>query len=318
MPILGLSTLLTSITLKALVLGFGESVATLFTWNHSFLLGTILSATDPVAVVALLEHVGASPVLSTTIEGAESLFNDGTAMVLFFILLEMFFPTHCFAWTIVAVLVGWTVGHVAEMIGRFKNDTTAVSMITFTACFLTYYVSAIHIHGHIGPLCSEILATVVCGLNIAGIGKKYASPSVWASVMSMWGFIANVLNTILFVLLGAHVNDILFREHESNYLTQQSTYTFVIFACILSLVLYIALHVIRIFSIGIFFPILKKLGYGITFNEILFVTFAGLRGAIGLGLGLAILRQKDEYFPVEVKSVFVIEIGMIVIDDFIH
>ena len=69
MPILGLSTLLTGITLKALVLSFGESVATLFTWNHSFLLGTILSATDPVAVVALLEHVGASPVLSTTIEG---------------------------------------------------------------------------------------------------------------------------------------------------------------------------------------------------------------------------------------------------------
>ena len=83
--------------------------------------------------------------------------------------------------------------------------------------------------------------------------------------------------------------------------------------CILSPVLYIALHVIRIFSIGIFFPILKKLGYGITFNEILFVTFAGLRGAIGLGLGLAIFRQKDEYFPVEVKSVFIIEIGMIVL-----
>ena len=37
-----------------------------------------------------------------------------------------------FRLTIVAVLVGWTVGHVAsEMIGRFKNDTTAVSMITF-------------------------------------------------------------------------------------------------------------------------------------------------------------------------------------------
>ena len=86
--ILGLSTLLTGLTLKALVLAFGERIATLFTWNHSFLLGTILSATDPVAVVALLEHVGASPVLSTTIEG-ESLFNDGTAMVLFFILLEM-------------------------------------------------------------------------------------------------------------------------------------------------------------------------------------------------------------------------------------
>ena len=146
------------------MLSFGEKIAALFTWSHSFLLRTILSATDPVAVVALLEHVGASPVLSTTIEG-ESLFNDGTAMVLFFILLEMCkgrevsaetISFTLFRLTIIAVLIGWTVGHVAsELIGRFKNDTTAVSMITFSACFLTYYVSAIHIHGAIGPFAAK-------------------------------------------------------------------------------------------------------------------------------------------------------------------
>ena len=66
-------------------------------------------------------------------------------------------------------------------------------------------------------------------------------------------------------------------------------------------------------SIAIFFPILKKIGYGITFNEILFVAFAGLRGAIGLGLGLAILGQSAEYFPPEVKSIFLSQITMIVL-----
>lgn len=51
-------------------------------WPRSFLLACMLSATDPVAVVALLKDVGASKKLGTIIEG-ESLFNDGSAFVLF-------------------------------------------------------------------------------------------------------------------------------------------------------------------------------------------------------------------------------------------
>lgn len=49
--------------------------------------GAIISATDPVAVVALLKELGASKRLSTMIEG-ESLLNDGTAFVVFLVLLE--------------------------------------------------------------------------------------------------------------------------------------------------------------------------------------------------------------------------------------
>jgi len=58
-----------------------------FSWNACLMFGAIISATDPVAVVALLKELGASKKLATMIEG-ESLFNDGTAMVLFLIVLE--------------------------------------------------------------------------------------------------------------------------------------------------------------------------------------------------------------------------------------
>jgi NhaP-type Na+/H+ or K+/H+ antiporter len=57
------------------------------TWETCFLLGAILSATDPVAVVALLKDLGASKKLGTLIEG-ESLLNDGTAMVVFLVLYD--------------------------------------------------------------------------------------------------------------------------------------------------------------------------------------------------------------------------------------
>jgi len=59
-----------------------------FSWLSSLMYGSIISATDPVAVVALLKELGASKRLSTMIEG-ESLLNDGTAMVVFLVLLQM-------------------------------------------------------------------------------------------------------------------------------------------------------------------------------------------------------------------------------------
>ena len=59
-----------------------------FPFSAALLLGSILSATDPVAVVALLKELGASKRLATMIEG-ESLMNDGTAMVIFLVILDI-------------------------------------------------------------------------------------------------------------------------------------------------------------------------------------------------------------------------------------
>jgi NhaP-type Na+/H+ or K+/H+ antiporter len=59
-----------------------------FTFEAAVLFGAIVSATDPVAVVSLLKELGASRKLATLIEG-ESLFNDGTAYVIFLVLVKM-------------------------------------------------------------------------------------------------------------------------------------------------------------------------------------------------------------------------------------
>lgn len=82
-PMLVLCTFMSAAMMKY-ILGYGGE----FTWDHAMLYGSIISATDPVAVVALLKELGASKRLSTLIEG-ESLLNDGTAMVVFSVLLEI-------------------------------------------------------------------------------------------------------------------------------------------------------------------------------------------------------------------------------------
>ena len=70
------------------ILQFGNTEATKdFDFITCAMFGAIVSATDPVAVVALLKELGVSKEISTLIEG-ESLLNDGTAMVMFLILLE--------------------------------------------------------------------------------------------------------------------------------------------------------------------------------------------------------------------------------------
>lgn len=78
-PMLLIATFLSAVMMQY-ILGYdGE-----FTWNSALMYGSIISATDPVAVVCLLKELGASRRLATLIEG-ESLLNDGTAMVVFLV-----------------------------------------------------------------------------------------------------------------------------------------------------------------------------------------------------------------------------------------
>ena len=120
-------------------------------WAACLLLGTITSATDPVAVVATLRELGAKPSLSTTIEG-ESLLNDGTAVVFFVLLKEIVVVGEMkewwwMAWDFVRMagggpLIGWAWGVVRlAWILRVFNDSLVEITISITSAYLAYYVS---------------------------------------------------------------------------------------------------------------------------------------------------------------------------------
>jgi NhaP-type Na+/H+ or K+/H+ antiporter len=146
-----------------------------FSWADSILLGAILSATDPVSVVALLKTLGASVKLRTLIEG-ESLLNDGTAIVLFSICINISRGANVGAGEMIAELFQLSLGGVAlgavwaaatiYAVGRVYNDSLTETTIIVASAFLLFFVAE--------DLChvSGVLAVVSLGAGFVWIGNS--------------------------------------------------------------------------------------------------------------------------------------------------
>ena len=147
-------------------------------WGSSLMLGSILSATDPVAVVALLKEVGASKRLGHIIEG-ESLVNDGTAIVVFSLLNEIAKGATktasevvlFFLWVpagSVLVGVGVAIGcHTWLGLGAVAGDHIVQISVTLFACYLCFLVAEFEAES------SGVLAVVVLGVAIGAFGRGF-------------------------------------------------------------------------------------------------------------------------------------------------
>lgn len=121
-----------------------------WSWKTSLLLGGLLSATDPVAVVALLKELGASKKLSTIIEG-ESLMNDGTAIVVYQLFYKMVLG-QSFNWIAIvkflsqvslgAVGIGLAFGIASVLwLGFIFNDTVIEITLTLAVSYIAYFAA---------------------------------------------------------------------------------------------------------------------------------------------------------------------------------
>ena len=150
-----------------------------FTWEASLMYGSIVSATDPVAVVALLKELGASKRLATMIEG-ESLLNDGTAMVIFLVLIDLVEGNTLTSGEIAVMFVRLSFGGIllgmaggvvlSQILKRIHNDAVLEMNSTIFASYLIFYLAEstpIHVSG--------ILAIVALGLYMTNTGKTWIS-----------------------------------------------------------------------------------------------------------------------------------------------
>jgi CPA1 family monovalent cation:H+ antiporter len=169
----------------------------------AFLFGALISATDPVAVVAVFREVGVPRRLLTLVEG-ESLLNDGVAIVLFAILVEAATGGSVSllggVLDFVAVfgggaLIGVLLGLVAALVLPWLDPLPAAAM----SLALAYgsFVLADAVLGFSG-----VMATAVAGMVLAGLAPSRASAEVREMWEQMWEALDYVANAVLFLLIG--------------------------------------------------------------------------------------------------------------------
>ncbi len=171
-------------------------------------LGAIVAPTDPVAVLEVLRRVGLPAELQATIAG-ESLFNDGVGVVAFVALLGLA-ETAGGAGDVTALGVagdmlrqsaggfalGLASGGVAFVALRPVDKHDVELMISLALVTLTYSIAGLV--GVSGPI-----AVVVAGLLIGSHGRRHAmSEATWDNVGLFWLLIDEILNALLFLLIG--------------------------------------------------------------------------------------------------------------------
>ncbi len=177
----------------------------------SLLFGALISATDPVAVVALFKEVGAPKRLAILVEG-ESLFNDATAIVLFQIILVAVvggvFDAGVVGRGVVefVVVFGGGLG-VGGLIGYFMvrsialaDDDPLVEVALSTVVAYAAFIAADHYLG-----VSGVMATVGAGVVVGAYGTPRFRPPVRAFLHQFWEYAAFVANGLIFLLVGMSV-----------------------------------------------------------------------------------------------------------------
>jgi CPA1 family monovalent cation:H+ antiporter len=202
------STLISTFLIGAIACYALQWVGLLMPVMACMLLGALISPTDPVAVLAILKNVGAPPDLELQIAG-ESLFNDGFALTLFILFFTMTFDNTSKSWESIliifsrevfgGIMTGAALGASASYLMRHARDHTVVILLSLAVASggfaLARYLDV-----------SAPLAMVVAGLIVGHQGRRHALTLAGRDRLDLfWQVVDDILNAILFVLIGLEV-----------------------------------------------------------------------------------------------------------------
>lgn len=175
-------------------------------WAPAVVFATLIAATDPIAVVAIVRTLGAPSRLIVLIEG-ESLLNDGTAAAAFAAAVVYVLGQRGGILPIVAdfvygigaaVVVGGAIGMIASMLLASLDDAMIMITVTTTAAYGSFAAA-----DWIGA--SGVIAAVTTGLLSGRESVQRAiAPSAFAALRGFWDYVAFALNSLVFLLMGVH------------------------------------------------------------------------------------------------------------------
>ena len=258
-------------TLSWWVLGwFGIQLS----YIYCLLFGALISPTDPIAVLGILKTAGAPKSLEAKITG-ESLFNDGVGIVVFLVVLEVATGSHEVSVghigrlfvqeAIGGFLFGLGIGYLAYRMLRSVDNYQVEVLLTLALVAGGYGLAgALHLSGPI--------AIVVAGLLIGNHGRLFGmSEETRLRLDVFWELVDEVLNAVLFVLIGLEVLVLTFTR---DYL-------------LASLLIIPLVLLSRFIAIGIPITLLRSFR---TYSPgvVRIMTWGGLRGGISVALALSI------------------------------
>lgn len=245
-------------------------------WQSALLIGVLISATDPVSVIATFKAAGVHGRLGLLVE-AESLFNDGTAAVLFGVALSLVGAAGAavtvggallafFVTVFGGILCGAIVGGAALLLAGRTDDHLVEITFTTIAAYGSFLLAE---HFHL----SGVLATLTTGLILGNVGQLGAiTDKGHTAVLSFWEYAGFVANSLIFLLIGmplAHQN----------------------FAAVWRAIAVVALLVIVGRAVAVYAPCAfflrsSTLRVSAAHQHVLF--WGGLRGALALALALGL------------------------------
>ena len=241
---------------------------------YCLLFGSLISPTDPIAVLGILKSANAPKTLETKIAG-ESLFNDGVAVVVFIVLLGIATGGHDVTFGHIALLfveeavggvvfgfaIGWLTYQMLKQVDNYQ-----VEILLTLALVMGGYALASAIHTS-GPI-----AVVVAGLLIGNQGRMLAmSDHTREHLDTFWELIDEILNAVLFVLIGLEVLVLPFTQD----------------VLLASLVLIPLVLFARFLSVGLPITVLR-LHREFTPGAVKILTWGGLRGGVSVALALSL------------------------------
>jgi len=241
---------------------------------YCLVFGALISPTDPIAVMGILKTAGAPHSLSTTIVG-ESLFNDGIAVVLFVVLVSLAGGEATLSSGEIGLLFleeaggGVALGLVAGALAYYMVktvDSYQVAVLITLALVMGGHLLATLLHVS-GPL-----AMVAAGLLMGNHGRLLAMSADTRHYLDIfWEVIDEILNTVLFVLIGLEVLVLSFR---AEYLV----------AAVLAIPLVLFA---RFFAVGLLVGVLRSLR-SFAPGVVDIVTWGGIRGGVSVALALSL------------------------------
>ena len=285
------------VMLAAAATAVGMHYALDWDWGSATIFGVLISATDPVSVIATFKQAGVQGRLRLLIE-AESLLNDGTAAVAFVTVLAILTGNHqdfiaIAGNLLLTILGGITVGAATGFGLMFLAGRTPDYLVEMTFTTLAAYGSffiAEHFHT------SGVLAALTAGLVVGNFRSSSAITRAGRQALGpFWEFAAFIANSIIFLLIGA-------QEAEQHFKG-------------IALTLSVAVAMVTLGRAVAVYPLCAlffKSRFAVAYQHQHILFWGGLRGALALALALSLPYEMPNHdaivtvtFAVVAFSVFV-------------